>query len=233
MGMIETILQYKPETHSCYFSTSLSFPRELDNRSKKSCVRSLKKQQIFQHCVQLFHLENPRKPGHRKILALFLVDPHKQIISTANVPCQQKYWWEELVRDIGPLGRVPKEINEHILGVKLPDPERCYGLARVLRSSRALHVTHRYQKRGNARTGSMLTMRISRWSLIFPSRSKKLKSSASNSWRRERNCMLPFNSRLSLSSLSQSLPPPLISMPIPSSILLLTSTTVSWTKTSI
>ena len=76
------------------------------------------RQQIYQHCVQPFHLVDPSKPGHRKILALFLVDPHKRIISTANIPCQQKEWWEELVRDIGPLGNVPKEMNEHILSVR-------------------------------------------------------------------------------------------------------------------
>ena len=31
---------------------------------------------ILQHQVQPFSLVDPSKPGHRKILALFLVDPH-------------------------------------------------------------------------------------------------------------------------------------------------------------
>ncbi|TFK71012.1 hypothetical protein BDN72DRAFT_870138 [Pluteus cervinus] len=50
---------------------------------------------IFQHQVQPFKLADPTKPGHRKIIALFLVDPTIKIISTANVPCQQKDWWKQ------------------------------------------------------------------------------------------------------------------------------------------
>lgn len=69
----------------------------------------------MQHRVHPFHLEDPTKPGHRRILALFLVDPHQTIISTANVPCQQKAWWEEQVRNIGPLGNIPPEITDYIL----------------------------------------------------------------------------------------------------------------------
>lgn len=69
----------------------------------------------MQHRVHPFHLADPTKPGHRKILALFLVDPHLRIISTADVPPQQKSWWEEKVRDIGPLGSIPDEMTNHIL----------------------------------------------------------------------------------------------------------------------
>jgi hypothetical protein len=52
---------------------------------------------ILQHQVQPCELANKSKPGHRKILALFLVDPNIRIISTANVPPQQKDWWSEEV----------------------------------------------------------------------------------------------------------------------------------------
>lgn len=48
----------------------------------------------LQHCVSPFSLEDRTKPGHRKILALFLVDPHRRIISSANVPPQQEDWKE-------------------------------------------------------------------------------------------------------------------------------------------
>ncbi|KAG8424818.1 hypothetical protein J3458_001579 [Metarhizium acridum] len=48
---------------------------------------------LCQHRVQPFKLEDPTKPGHRKILALFLVDPAIPVISTANVPPQQKHWY--------------------------------------------------------------------------------------------------------------------------------------------
>ncbi|RXW19958.1 hypothetical protein EST38_g5895 [Candolleomyces aberdarensis] len=50
---------------------------------------------ILQHQVQPFKLAYPTKPGHRKIVALFLVDPNIRIISTADVPCQRQDWWAE------------------------------------------------------------------------------------------------------------------------------------------
>ncbi|KAL3467016.1 hypothetical protein BJX64DRAFT_284164 [Aspergillus heterothallicus] len=49
---------------------------------------------IFQHRVAPFSLVDRNKPGHRKILALFLVDPNITVISTANVPVQRADWWE-------------------------------------------------------------------------------------------------------------------------------------------
>lgn len=53
----------------------------------------------LQHQVQPFKLADPERPGHRKILALFLVDPAFPIISTANVPPQQRHWWSEKVAE--------------------------------------------------------------------------------------------------------------------------------------
>lgn len=64
-----------------------------------------------------FELLDSTKPGHRKILALFLVNPRHPIISTANVPCQQKAWWADEIRSIGPLGAVPTELVEQVLQV--------------------------------------------------------------------------------------------------------------------
>jgi Protein of unknown function (DUF4246) len=69
----------------------------------------------MQHQVQPFSLHDPKKPGHRKILALFLVDPNIPIISTAHVPCQRADWWLELVRDNPGLNTVPNEIMDGIL----------------------------------------------------------------------------------------------------------------------
>ncbi|PHH75721.1 hypothetical protein CDD82_4316 [Ophiocordyceps australis] len=48
---------------------------------------------LVQHRVEPFSLLDATRPGHRKILALFLVDPAIPIISTANVPPQQRHWW--------------------------------------------------------------------------------------------------------------------------------------------
>ncbi|KAL5335221.1 hypothetical protein BJX70DRAFT_390846 [Aspergillus crustosus] len=40
----------------------------------------------LQHRVSPFELRDRSKPGHRKILALFLIDPNRSVVSTANVP---------------------------------------------------------------------------------------------------------------------------------------------------
>lgn len=50
---------------------------------------------VMRYWVHAFHLEDLSKPGHRKILALFLVDTHQQIISTATVAPQLAEWWQE------------------------------------------------------------------------------------------------------------------------------------------
>jgi hypothetical protein len=44
---------------------------------------------VLQHRVSSFNLQDPTKPGHRKRLALFLVDPNITIPSTANILPQQ------------------------------------------------------------------------------------------------------------------------------------------------
>ncbi|CAK4080887.1 unnamed protein product [Aphanomyces euteiches] len=46
----------------------------------------------LQHCVAPFELADPTKPGHRKIVCFFLVNPDNSILSTANVPPQQATW---------------------------------------------------------------------------------------------------------------------------------------------
>ncbi|TFK24949.1 hypothetical protein FA15DRAFT_618654 [Coprinopsis marcescibilis] len=74
---------------------------------------------ILQHQVQPFDLEDGTKPGHRKILALFLVDPHVRVISTASVPCQQLDWWRENVESSQSLGRsglknLPLELRDQV-----------------------------------------------------------------------------------------------------------------------
>ncbi|KAH7337291.1 hypothetical protein B0J17DRAFT_769439 [Rhizoctonia solani] len=46
----------------------------------------------YQHCVSSFELADKSKPGHRKVIALFLVDPAIRRPSTTTVPPQQKEW---------------------------------------------------------------------------------------------------------------------------------------------
>ncbi|KAG6904455.1 hypothetical protein DXG01_009829 [Tephrocybe rancida] len=69
---------------------------------------------VLQHCVEPFELVDPNEPGHRKILALFLVDPNIRIISTSSVPCQQREWWSaELRKDVA-IPKLPIQIQDRI-----------------------------------------------------------------------------------------------------------------------
>ncbi|EKG09891.1 hypothetical protein MPH_13098 [Macrophomina phaseolina MS6] len=70
---------------------------------------------VMQHQVQPFRLADPTKPGHRKILAMFLVDPHIPILSTANVPPQRKDWWAQEVRKVEPFASLPEELFQNII----------------------------------------------------------------------------------------------------------------------
>ncbi|KAL0573732.1 hypothetical protein V5O48_008228 [Marasmius crinis-equi] len=72
---------------------------------------------VLQHQVQPFKLTDPTKPGYRKILALFLVDPYIRTLSTANVPPQQREWWAEVVRrdDSTRLGKLPAELKDQVV----------------------------------------------------------------------------------------------------------------------
>ena len=71
---------------------------------------------ILQQRIQTFRLADLTLPGHRKYLILHLVDPNIEIISTANVPCQQRHWWGERVGDEGGMStKVPQEIHQMII----------------------------------------------------------------------------------------------------------------------
>lgn len=56
---------------------------------------------LYQHRVKPFHLEDPTKPGHRKILVFFLVDPTQKILSATDVAPQQRDWVTEAMHDAG------------------------------------------------------------------------------------------------------------------------------------
>jgi len=60
---------------------------------------------IYQHALDSFKLKDGSKPGHRKILVFFLVDPTQRITSTATIPPQNVAW-----RDPGLLARVVNEL---------------------------------------------------------------------------------------------------------------------------
>lgn len=69
-----------------------------------------------QHRVSPFRLLDPTKPGHRRFIALWLVDPTRRIISTGNVPPQQMSWYvDSLLGSTSParyeaLSKLPHEL---------------------------------------------------------------------------------------------------------------------------
>ncbi|RTE78942.1 hypothetical protein BHE90_006536 [Fusarium euwallaceae] len=73
---------------------------------------------VFHHRVSPFELKDKTKPGHRRFIALWLVDPLTRVINTGNVPPQQQSWWMDSA--FGNLGnknaeKVPQAIAELIL----------------------------------------------------------------------------------------------------------------------
>jgi len=62
-----------------------------------------------------FGLIDKTKQGHRKILALFLVDSHIRVISLANVPCQQKEWWAQELQANGVFSTLPDEMVKEVV----------------------------------------------------------------------------------------------------------------------
>merc|ERR1712107_940026 len=53
---------------------------------------------IMQHCVTPVSLKDKSKPGHRKILVFFLVDPNKHfsVVSSGQVPPPCKAWYDKI-----------------------------------------------------------------------------------------------------------------------------------------
>ncbi|KAJ6510571.1 hypothetical protein C8R45DRAFT_1059730 [Mycena sanguinolenta] len=80
--------------------------------------RALSWPNLFQHRVSPFKLVDPSKPGYRKILAFFLVDPTKDpILSATDVPPQRADWaaaaFEAACSDsTSLLGEFPQELRD-------------------------------------------------------------------------------------------------------------------------
>ncbi|KAJ1991328.1 hypothetical protein GGI25_002371 [Coemansia spiralis] len=70
---------------------------------------------IYQHQVAGFKLADPRKPGHRKILAFFFVDPAIRIPSTEIVPPQQRDWWAQTLEDVEALRDLPDLVKNMVI----------------------------------------------------------------------------------------------------------------------
>ncbi|EIN12310.1 hypothetical protein PUNSTDRAFT_118210 [Punctularia strigosozonata HHB-11173 SS5] len=75
---------------------------------------------IYQHNVGKFELIEKSKPGHRKILVFFLVDPTTTVPSASTVPAQRKDWIQRAVVEATAnprslWSRLPAEIIDMIL----------------------------------------------------------------------------------------------------------------------
>lgn len=69
----------------------------------------------LQHQVQNFELIDKTKPGYRKILVIFLVNPRNEIISTDIIPPQNYKWLEDLMKQEKPIPGMPHDLQAHIL----------------------------------------------------------------------------------------------------------------------
>ncbi|KAJ1944901.1 hypothetical protein FBU59_002468 [Linderina macrospora] len=70
---------------------------------------------VYQHQVSGFKLKDPSRPGHRKILAFFLIDPSMRIPSTAIVPPQQQDWWAEDLFKLSLFGDLPLTVQKCLI----------------------------------------------------------------------------------------------------------------------
>lgn len=66
-----------------------------------------------QHAVSPFSLIDKTKPGHRRFVVLWLVDPHYRTLSTANVPPQQREWWSEQAQRVP--WNLPAELTKMVV----------------------------------------------------------------------------------------------------------------------
>ncbi|KAI0708765.1 hypothetical protein C8T65DRAFT_576187 [Cerioporus squamosus] len=69
---------------------------------------------IYQHHVDAFELADPTKPGYRKILCFFLVNPETEILSTTHVPPQQEDWSMDEVEKVPALQKLPIELFDMV-----------------------------------------------------------------------------------------------------------------------
>lgn len=76
---------------------------------------------MYQHKVEPFSLADPTKPGLRTIVAFFLCDPSYRVLSTSDIPPQQRSWLEAVLHN----GHVadptrpslPTEIRDRIMDI--------------------------------------------------------------------------------------------------------------------
>lgn len=72
----------------------------------------------YHHKDEPFALRDPTKPGHRKVLCFFLVDPYNSsTLTSKEVPPQQEEWWKsDIIMNLIP----EEELRELILKLQTP-----------------------------------------------------------------------------------------------------------------
>ncbi|OQE44441.1 hypothetical protein PENCOP_c002G08786 [Penicillium coprophilum] len=75
-----------------------------------------------QHRVSPFSLADRSRSGHRKILALFLIDPYRRVISSANVPPQREDWAPKNLKDLNSVYSQIPTTSPDIPGQDVPSP---------------------------------------------------------------------------------------------------------------
>ncbi|RJE26931.1 hypothetical protein PHISCL_00738 [Aspergillus sclerotialis] len=119
-------INYEQDRHG-FLQQVFGYPEEVDGWNDHNVTqllgnvstregRLLTFPNTLQHRVSPFSLADRSKPGHRKILAFFLVSPDLRIISSANIPPQRRDWWREREESIEQLLRknLPVELQDMV-----------------------------------------------------------------------------------------------------------------------
>ncbi|GMF38779.1 unnamed protein product [Phytophthora lilii] len=108
---------------------------------------------LLQHQVQPFKLDNPSKPGVRKILAFFLVDPDDPIPSTSVIPPQQEEWIEPTLEVIMENLHLVDAVERNIHSL-LPR-----GMSLLVAKQHRLQLMAQHKKTKKIRTATRATFR--------------------------------------------------------------------------
>ncbi|KAH6839436.1 hypothetical protein B0I37DRAFT_400043 [Chaetomium sp. MPI-CAGE-AT-0009] len=121
-GLRSRVRQHMYTVYEHIYGTGLSYDENSETVQTYGSVatpegRLLAFPNVFQHRVSSFSLQDRTKPGHRRFIALWLVDPLLRIVSTANVPPQQFDWWAEAVfgSEVKTAGEMPPEMFQLLL----------------------------------------------------------------------------------------------------------------------
>lgn len=86
------------------------FPDQVLGSVKTSQGRLLAFPNTLHHKVQPFELVDKERPGHRRFMVMWLVDPNYRVCSTRNVPPQQNSWWAPEAYEKIDFSKLPGEI---------------------------------------------------------------------------------------------------------------------------